>query len=146
MASSDAEMSGKRPREEEDNASVLAKLAKRYDERVSATQARLRSKGLPAAPEADDDCEYHTLKEVVEKPKAVLPTEVPFHKAPTLTLREMMPGQYKQGDLNQPRLDVSFRTDKIEFVLMSRKKEAEKEADKEWDLPTREVFNEAMLM
>ena len=42
------------------------------------------------------------------------------YKVPTITLRSLMPGDSKDADPEDHRLDMSFKAEKVEFLLVAR--------------------------
>ena len=66
-----------------------------------------------------------------------------YRKAPTLTLNELIPVQFKpERGQSTEKLHASFRTERIEFVLMCRKLVITNPEDLEWDLPDNELYDE----
>ena len=130
----------KRPMENPlEEANSIAKLAKIYDKRVLATRT---AKGLQDLKQGDEDCEVTVVNSKVLEPTAIAKAD--YKQAPTLTLSELLPNQFKPeaGSAASSKLHSSFRTEKIEFVLMCRKLVATCQEDLEWDLPDKELYDE----
>ena len=134
---------------------LRADITKKYEARVNATTERRdphRAKARELLGDVDGfalesfDDEFHAPK------PAPAPTPTSYLDAPLLTLRELMPGSTGQGD-EDGELDLSFRADKIEFLVMQREltaNEAKEDAvlqdagDVDWEIPTQEEYEDLM--
>ena len=104
--------------------------------------------------ESDDDFVIKDLKrKVYPASKYLLPAPRPYSEQPTITLRGLMPGDSKDADPEDRRLDMSFKAEKVEFLLVARPitereiKEGcilESVNDSAWDIPEVEDFEDAM--
>ena len=101
--------------------SIRANLSEQYEARVAATTEKLdpnRAKANEALKE--DNLEVEALTGTLEGYKEALPKESDnYLDAPLLTLRELMPGA-TGGDAEDRDLDQSFRSNKIEFMVVQR--------------------------
>ena len=82
-----------------------------------------------------------------------LPAPKPYIEQPTITLRSLMPGDSKDAHLEDRRLDMSFKAEKVEFLLVARpitERELKEGCILElvnqsaWDIPEAEDFKDAM--
>ena len=121
-----------------EGADSIAKLARKYDDRVRATRT---AKGLKTE-ELDTDCEVTQIGARISEPAAVAKKD--YKAAPTMTLNELVPSRFKQHGINPStsKMNASFRSEKLEFVLMCRKLVATKQDDLEWDIPSIELYDE----
>ena len=122
-----------------EGANSISKLARIYDEKVKATRT---AKGLGVA--EDDNCEITRIGSSVFEPA---PMPKPDYKsAPTLTLNELVPANFRVAS-HEPatsKMNKSFRSERIEFVLMARKLVATKQEDLDWELPSSEVYDQVV--
>ena len=98
-----------------EGANNIAKLAKVYDKRVKDTRS---AKGLDTVKEDDNDCEVTPIGSVVAEPVPVAKHE--YKQAPTMTLNDLIPASFKPEPGASSKFNASFRSDRIEFVLMCR--------------------------
>ena len=134
--------------------SIQAGLSAQYDERVASTLEKVDPNQAKArAMLAEDDhieaedltCEWDGYKEPLPQgPQSYL-------EAPLLTLRDLMPGTTAEDD--DPDLDLSFRADKVEFIVTQRAlthPEIEVDqvlkdpADVDWEIPTQPEYEDIM--
>ena len=102
----------------------------------------------------EEDFEIKDLKRKVYTASSYkLPAPKPYIEQPTITLRSLMPGDSKDADPEDRRLDMSFKTEKVEFLLVARPitdreiKEGcivESVNESAWDIPEAEDFEDAM--
>ena len=109
----------------------MAKLARTYDDKVRSTRS---AQGLESKEDRDDNCEVTTIGEKVAEQAAVVRTD--YRQAPTLTLHELIPTRFKpeRGPAAE-KYHASFRSERVEFVVMCRKLVATRAEDLEWDFP-----------
>ena len=97
-----------------DGANSLSKLAKVYDKRVQET---MTVKGLSKQKEDDGNCIITQIGDTVKAPEGIVKNE--YKQAPMLTLNQLLPERFKPrgGERAASKLQSSFRTEKVEFVL-----------------------------
>ena len=118
----------------------IAKLAKIYDDKVKETRA---ARGLDTR-KVDDNYEVTRIGDTVSEPKMVVKHD--YRNAPTLTLNELLPENFKPArqDPTIGRLNTSFRSERVEFVLMERKLVATCREDLDWELPGSERYEDVI--
>ena len=134
--------------------SIRASLTEQYEDRVASTLEKVdpnRAKAKEAL--KDEDFEVEALAGEWDGYKEPLPTEqTSYEDAPVLTLRELMPGA-TGGDEEEKDLDQSFRSNRIEFMVVQRnltppEKEADSvlldPADVDWSIPDQEEYEDIM--
>ena len=102
----------------------------------------------------EEDFEIKDLKRKVYTASSYkLPAPKPYMEQPTITLRSLMPGDSKDADPEDRRLDMSFKMEKVELLLVARPitdrevKEGcilESVNESAWDIPEAEDFEDAM--
>ena len=116
-----------------------------------------RAKKNPEATKPRDKEEDFEIKDLRRKVYTAssykLPAPKPYIDQPTITLRSLMPGDSKDADPEDRRLDMSFKAEKVEFLLVARPitereiKEGcilESVNQSPWDIPEAEDFEDAM--
>ena len=104
--------------------------------------------------EKDEDFEIKDLKRKVYSASSYKqPAPKPYLEQPTISLRSLMPGDSKEADPEDRRLDMSFKAEKVEFLLVARPvtdreiKEGcilESVNESAWDIPEAEDIEDAM--
>ena len=124
-----------------DGANSLSKLAKVYDKRVQET---MTVKGLSKQKEDDSNCIITQIGDTVKAPEGIVKNE--YKQAPMLTLNQLLLERFKPrgGKRAASKLQSSFRTEKVEFVLMSRKLVATSREELEWELPDKDTYDEVV--
>ena len=102
----------------------------------------------------EEDFEIKNLRRKVYTASSYkLPAPKPYIEQPTITLRSLMPGDSKDAGPDDRRLDMSFKAEKVEFLLVARPitdreiKEGcilESVKQSAWDIPEAEDFEDAM--
>ena len=82
------------------------------------------------------------IKQTIKEPAPAPKTD--YKQAPTMTLNELLPSNFKPArqDPTIGRLNTSFRSERIEFVLMMRKLVATSPEDLDWDLPDNDLYDD----
>ena len=136
--------------------SMRVDITRKFEARVNETTEKvdpLRAKAKEILGNADGFVLESFDEEVKAPTSAPEPAaSVPYLEAPLLTLRELMPGSTGE-DTEDGELDLSFRADRIEFIVVQReltKDEAETDVvlqevgDVDWDIPTQEEYEDIM--
>ena len=134
--------------------SLRATLTAQYEARVASTLEKVdpnRAKARSALKDIDMDVE--ALAGEWDGYKDPMPsTSQSYEEAPVLTLRELMPGS-TGGDVEDRDLDLSFRADKIDFMVVHRPLSAEEKevdmvlkdpADVDWSIPDQSEYEDIM--
>ena len=113
-----------------------------------------RAKKNPNKPEVkEDDFVVQPLGRKYGEPKNKRSLSASFSQIPTLTLRMLMPGDSKDADKEDRRMDQTFKQEKVEFLLVARPvTQTEIDAgyitesvnSSEWDIPEIEDFEDCM--
>ena len=119
-----------------DGANVISKLARVYNQRVKETRT---AKELEMIQESNDNCEITAIGSKVAEP--VVGPKPDYKQAPTLTLKELIPTNFQAEVGPSSKFHTSFRSDRVEFVLMCRKLDATGQQDLEWELPENATYN-----
>ena len=109
--------------------------------------------------EVPDEVEYEVEDlqgQVFDAPPLAVPVpEVAYKDAPLVTLRSLMPGDTGEADPNDYTLDMTFRANQVEFILVVRQAttdEIQTETQIEpihlgdWQLPADKMYNNAMTV
>ena len=134
---------------------MRADITRKYEERVAATTEKVdpnRAKARNLLRDVEDG-EVSAFEGAFTAPKDA-PKEAPpsYLDAPLLTLRQLMPGSAAQDD-DDDDLDLSFRANKVEFLVMVRGiTEDEAKANTiledasviDWDIPSTDEFEDCM--
>ena len=134
--------------------SIRASLTAQYEARVATTLEKVdpnRAKARTALQDIEYDVE--ALEGEWTGYKEPLPTATQStEEAPILTLRELMPGA-TGGDDEDRELDISFRADKVEFMVVQRPLTAPEvevdmvlkdPADVDWSIPDQTEYEDIM--
>ena len=118
-----------------------ADISNKYAQKSDAFWAK---KNLESVKKRDieEDFEIKDLKRKVYTASSYkLPAPKPYIEQPTITLRSLMPGDSKDADLEDRRLDMSFKTEKVEFLEGCILESVNQSA---LDIPEAEDFEDAM--
>ena len=128
-------------------------ISSKYAQKSNAFRAKKNPDAVKKR-DNDDDFEIKDLKQKIYTASAYnLPAPKPYIEQPTISLRSLMPGDSKDADPEDRRLDMSFKAEKVEFLLVARPitereiKEGcilESVNQSAWDIPEAEDFEDAM--
>ena len=128
-------------------------ISTKYAQKSDAFWAKKNPEAIKKR-DKDEDFEIKDLKRKVYTASSYkLPAPKPYIEQPTITLRSLMPGDSKDADPEDRRLDMSFKAEKVEFLLVARPitdrevKEGcilESVNESAWDIPEAEDFEDAM--
>ena len=124
---------------------TISKLSAIYEAKIKATQAKKSG----TAPDQDTNFKVVPVnKTVTANPNAAAAKKLEYKNAPLLTLRSLLPDSLDDGTqlaLEIPdgtkNLDCTFRADRLEFVIMTRKIDDD---NAEWEIPEPADFDELM--
>lgn len=95
-------------------------ISSKYAQKSDACQAKKNSESAKKR-NNDKDFEIKDLKRKVYPASSYkLPPPKPYIEQPTITLCSLMLGDSKDADPEDRRLDISFKAEKVEFLLVAR--------------------------
>ena len=125
--------------------SLREKLTQVYQRKTKETRTKLD--GERATPSVEFKIDVTHAGEKVKTPSVPLLTPTTIAEAPTLSLKDLVPEQDQQ-DLDGHGQPESFKTDRIEFVIVERELDEtdggannQSDRDYEWEIPDRGTFD-----
>ena len=122
---------------------TIGRLSAIYEAKIKDTQ----KKKTGTAPDLDTNFKIVPVNETVSAPATAAP-KLEYKNAPLLTLRSLLPDALDDGTqlaLDIPAgsktLDCTFRAERIEFVVMTRKVDDD---NADWEIPEPEDFDVLM--
>jgi hypothetical protein len=131
--SSDEETPNKRPK------NLRQSVTRAYEKKLQETkEKRIKDGTLVAREEVD-----FVVKEgrsLVPESVTKAPDPITREKAPTIKVRDLIPGQVTEEELGE--VNDTFKASRIEFLVLAKKA---LEEDHEWTIPEDKTFEKAML-
>ena len=128
-------------------------ISSKYAQKSDAFRAKKNPDSVKKR-DNDEDFEIKDLKRKVYTASSYkLSAPKPYIEQPTITLRSLMPGNSKDADPDDRQLDMSFKAEKVEFLLVARPITAreikegcilESVNNSAWDIPEAEDYEDAM--
>ena len=130
--------------------SARTDISNKYQTKSEANKAQ---KNPDKAPPLEEQFYVQPLGRKYDEPKIKKRQSTAFSQIPTLTLRMLMPGDSKEADKDDKRMDLAFKQEKVEFLLVARpvtQQEikagyiTESVNASTWDIPEIEDFEDCM--
>ena len=130
--------------------SARTDISNQYQTKSEATKAKKN----PEKPQpVEEEFVVQPLGRKYDEPKTKKLHSTAFSQIPTLTLRMLMPGDSKDADKDDKRMDLAFKQEKVEFLLVARPVTqheikagyiTESVNSSVWDIPEIEDFEDCM--